>query len=324
MSDQDPRVRSSLAFFWSAFWKLPWNRRWALLKQLPALLRHSAPNSPAERCVFDKLEDYPAHYSRLAALVGCSEKMPPSGEVDFLLRILQRPAQYYGAIGVSDVQFLTAFIGILAPRRVIEIGTSTGFSAIIIAGALSRQHSNDAGAAFVDTVDFRRQCMIDETQPTGFEIPTLVPELARMIRLHVPHDSSFVRELVQPNELPIIFIDADHRHPRVLLDVLRVAPYVRNGGWIVLHDVELGTIGETLREAGKPTPWGTPYGAQWLFDRWPWRKIGGGNIGAVQVPDDRRALVPFALRLMSVPFEIEGKTATRTCAALYQSLGELA
>ena len=92
----------------------------------------------------------------------------------------------------------------------------------------------------------------------------------------------------------------------------------------MLHDVQLGTIGEKMRAAGKPTPLGAPYGAQWLFERWPFRKIAGGNIGAIQVPDDRSALIPFALRLMSVPFEIEGKTEARTCAAIYQSLGKLA
>ena len=235
----------------------------------------------------------------------------------------QQPTRYYGGIGINEVLFITAFAGILAPTRVVEIGTLTGYSAVVIAAALGRRHGKD-GAAVVETIDFRRQCFLDESRPTGFDIPELAPDLVPMIRLHVPHDSSFVAELVQPNELPMIFIDADHRHPRVLLDVLRVAPYVRDGGWIVLHDIQLGTIGEKMRAAGKPTPWGAPYGAQWLFERWPYRKIGGGNIGAIQVPDDRRALIPFALRLMSIPFEIEGKTEIRACAALYQSLGELA
>ena len=322
MSGSDRTARTPLGFFWKAFRNLPNNRRWKLLKQLLPLLRHEPPNSSAESCVFRALANYPTDYSRLGALLGRAGEAPPQDEVEFLRSMIDRPTQYYGAIGVSDFLFITAFAGILAPTRVIEIGTSTGFSAIILAAALQRRHGND-GPAMVDTIDFRRQCMIDEAQPTGFEIPQLVPELVPMIRLHVPHDSSFVGELAQPNELSIIFIDADHRHPRVLLDVLRVAPYVRKGGWIVLHDVQLGTLGANLRAAGKPTPRGTPYGAQWLFDRWPFRKISGGNIGAIQVPDDRRTLVPFSLRFMSVPSEIEGKAEARACGALYQSLGEL-
>jgi predicted O-methyltransferase YrrM len=323
MSGPNPKVRSPLTYFCRAFKHLPQDRRWKLFKQLWPLLRHEAPAPSAESCVFQTLAHYSSDYSRLAELLDQPGKTLPPGEVEFLRSMAQRPARYLGVIGTSDFLFLTAFVGILAPRRVIEIGTLTGFSAIIIAAALSRQHGND-GVAMVDTIDFRQQCLIDEAQPTGFEIPELAPDLAPMIRLHIPHDSSFVAELAQPDELPMIFVDADHRHPRVLLDVLRVAPYVQNGGWIVLHDVALGTIGEKMREEGKPTPWGAPYGAQWLFDRWPFRKIRGGNIGAIQVPNDRSELIPFALRLMSVPFEIEGKTELRTCAALYQSLGELA
>ena len=293
-----------------------------MIRQLPSLRQEIAASSE-EACAFQRLQNYSADYSRLAELLGHPGKTPPEGEIEFLRSMTQQPTRYYGGIGISEVLFITAFAGILAPTRVIEIGTLTGYSAVVIAAALSRRHGKD-GAAVVETIDFRRQCILDESRPTGFDIPELAPDLVPMIRLHVPHDSSFVAELVQPNELPMIFIDADHRHPRVLLDVLRVAPYLRDGGWIVLHDIQLGTIGEKMRAAGQPTPWGAPYGAQWLFERWPYRKIGGGNIGAIQVPDDRRALIPFALRLMSIPFEIEGKTEIRACTALYQSLGELA
>ncbi len=322
MSGSDRPARTPFALFWKAFRELPQNRRWKLLKQLLPLLRHEPPNSSAESCVFASLANYPLDYSRLAALLDQPGKTPPRDEVEFLRSMLNRPTHYYGAIGVSDFLFITAFAGILAPIRVIEIGTSTGFSAVILAAALRRRHGND-GLAKVDTIDLRQKCLIDENQLTGFEIPTLVPDLAQMIRLHVPHDSSLVAELAQPNELPMIFVDADHRHPRVLLDVLRVAPYVSNGGWIVLHDIRLGTIGEEMRAAGKPIPSRMPYGAQWLFDRWPFRKIEGGNVGAIQLPNDRKALIPFALRFMSVPFELEGKAETRACRALYQGLGEL-
>ncbi len=140
-------------------------------------------------------------------------------------------------------------------------------------------------------------------------------------------------ELAKREELEIVFIDANHCHPRPLLDLLRLAPYVRSGGWIVLHDIQLGTLGRKAIEAG-PTSGnqvffdavvkrGAPYGAEWLFDNWPFRKISGGNIGAVQLPDDKSALIPFAWRLMSVPFEVTGKAATRARRALYRSFGEL-
>jgi hypothetical protein len=132
-----------------------------------------------------------------------------------------------------------------------------------------------------------------------------------------------VRELAGRDELHFAFIDADHRHPRPLLDLARLTPYVRSGGWIVFHDIQWGTMGRKAVEAGQTLRWGASYGAEWLFDRWPFRKISGGNIGAIQLPDEKRALVPFALRLTRLQFEITGKDARRTPLALYQSLFEL-
>jgi hypothetical protein len=107
-----------------------------------------------------------------------------------------------------------------------------------------------------------------------------------------------------------------------LLDVLRLAPYLRGGGWIVLHDIELGTYGKELQEAGKSSE-GTPYGAEWLFERWPFRKIRSLHIGAIELPTPKAALIPFALDLMEQPFEVIGDNAKRTRRALYQSFTDL-
>jgi cephalosporin hydroxylase len=237
-----------------------------------------------------------------------------------------------GGIGSRDYFFLTALVSILAPRRVIEIGTLTGFSAAIIAAAIHRQHGvsatgaglpSDRGTITVETIDALSHCCIDETRPIGFEIPELIPDLVSAVRVHTGRRSDFVRELAARNEFGLAFIDADHRHPWPLLDLLRLAPYLEGGGWIVLHDIQLGTYGENEREAGRSLEGGTPYGAEWLFDRWPFRKIRSFHIGAVELPPRKDALIPFALDLMNEPFEVTGKSARRARRAIYQSFADL-
>jgi hypothetical protein len=52
-------------------------------------------------------------------------------------------------------------------------------------------------------------------------------------------------------------------------------------------------------------------------------KISGGNIGAVQLPHEKSALIPFALRMMSIQFETVEKYARATRRALYESLAQL-
>jgi predicted O-methyltransferase YrrM len=230
--------------------------------------------------------------------------------------------RYPGGIGSRDYFFLTALISILAPRRVIEIGTLTGFSTAIIAAAINRQHGNDLEVT-VDTIDSHTHCSIDETRRIGFEIPELIPALASTVRVHTGRESDLVRELAAPDEFGLAFIDADHRHPWPLLDVLRLAPYVKKGGWILLHDIQLGTYGKAERDAGNKIEGGTPYGAEWLFDRWPFGKIRSFHIGAIELPQGKHALIPFALNLMKEPFEITGRTAKRVRRALFESFADL-
>lgn len=230
--------------------------------------------------------------------------------------------RYPGGIGSRDYFFLTALVSILAPRRVVEVGTLTGFSAGIIAAAVHRQHGNNGGIA-VETIDVRSRCSIDESRPIGFEIPELIPDLAATVRVHTERKSDFVRELGTRDEFGLAFVDADHRHPWPLLDVLRLAPHVQARGWILLHDIQLGTYGREAEEASQILEGGTPYGAEWLFDRWPFRKIRSFHIGAIELPVDKTALVPFALSLMEEPFEVTGKAAKRVRRALYRSFADL-
>ena len=202
---------------------------------------------------------------RLAGMLGHAEQNSTIiRRLNFFETIGKRPLRYPGTIGPSDYLFLTAFVSILAPQRVVEIGTLTGFSAAIIAATLRRQ-SGEESAKRVDTIDVLEKCFIDDTRPTGFEIAESFPELASIIRLHVPHDSMVVSKLAEPDELEIVFIDANHQHPLPLLDLLRLAPYVRRGGWIVLHDIQLGTMGRKASDADSDIVLGSGGGSRVAF-----------------------------------------------------------
>lgn len=299
----------------------PGNRLKTFQLAYPSLSAPSPASSPGIWEV-NSLAAFQSSYGDLAAMLRHPGKAPPPSEMEFLRRIESRQIDYPGRIEMSHCLFLTAFVSILAPSRVVEIGTLGGFSAAIIAAALRWQHGGD-GAARVDTIDNCAKCLIDETRSTGFEITESFSDLAAMIRLHIPHDSSIVSELAERDELELVFIDADHRHPMPLLDLLRLAPYIKPGGWILLHDTQLGTIGLEASKKGQTFRWAAAYGAEWLFDYWPFRKISGGNIGAVQLPNDKSALIPFALRLMSIPFELEDRHERGARRAVHRTFKKL-
>ena len=285
----------------------------------PTLFRTSG-RFEAERCEFDSLEDYQTKYQRLAQLLDRAEKSPPPEELAFL-RSIQAYAGRAGTIHFGDCLFLTAFVSILAPSRAIEIGTLGGFSAAVIAAAIRWQRPEEK-KILVDTIDRNTHSLLEQDKPIGFLIREMFPAFTDAVRIHAPGESGIVREFARPDEIEFAFIDADHQHPRPLLDLVRLAPFLRPDAWVVLHDIRLGSHpGKGPRESFS---FGTPYGAEWLFENWPFRKISGGEIGAIQLPADKAAIVAPALRMMQLPFEVApGNESRRARRALHQSLVEL-
>jgi predicted O-methyltransferase YrrM len=304
----------------------PSGHRFQLLRKVSEAIRRKPPPGNARSLdigEFRNWEQFEIKYRQLAEELGHAGKTPAPGEVDFLHEMVALDdVRYPGGIGSRDYFFLTCLVSILAPRRVIEIGTLTGFSTAIIAAAIYRQHGDKSGIT-VDTIDSHTVCSIDQTRPIGFEIPDLIPDLVATVRVYAGYESDLVRAIAAPGEYGLAFIDADHRHPWPLLDALRLAPYLQSRAWIVLHDVQLGTYGKSERDAGHEPEAGTPYGAEWLFERWPFRKIRSFHIGAIELPARQDALISFALDLMEQPFEVTGETARRTRAALYRSFADL-
>ena len=228
-----------------------------------------------------------------------------------------------GAIGVGDLLFLHAFVTVLAPDRVVEIGTLSGFSAAVIADAVAQHQRPESEAVVVDTIDLSQRCLTDQTKPVGFEIPELVPRLSSRIPVHAGKDARYLEQIARAGELEVVFIDADHQHPRPTLDLVRVARFVRPGGWVVVHDIDLGSLGERMRAAGTPFDYGAPFGAQWLFEAWPFGKISGGNIGALRLPANVRDLVPFALAMLRIPSELGPLPTRRTLEAFFAAVVKL-
>jgi predicted O-methyltransferase YrrM len=320
-------LKPSLSHCFQLLRSAPRGRRFEVVRAVRQSLLREQPTGSARYFdigEFKSFEQFEIKYRQLAEELGHAGKIPAPGEMDFLHAMVDRDdVRYPGGIGSRDYFFLTALVSILAPRRVIEIGTLTGFSTAIIAAAIHRQHGNASDSIAVETIDSHTHCSIDETRPIGFEIPQLIPDLVSTVRVHTGRESDFVRELVGRDEFGLAFIDADHRHPWPLLDVLRLAPCIQSGGWILLHDIQLGTYGQGERDAGRKLEGGTPYGAEWLFERWPFRKIRSFHIGAIELPVRKGALIPFALELMGEPFEVAGKAAKRIRRALYESFADL-
>jgi predicted O-methyltransferase YrrM len=254
-------------------------------------------------CKIQSYQEYELGYRKLATTLGRVSSKPAPRELELLRLLIDRRTNPVGSLGFADCLFMTAFVSIIRPRRMIEIGTGSGFSSAVLACAIDPQGANSCKPC-VDTLDAHATYFGDRELPVGFEISRLTGEFPGSIRVHASRQSDYIRNLAAPNELEMAFIDANHQHPCPLLDLLRIVPYVRSAGWILLHDIRLGTLVEKSRKNGVPVAYEAVFGAEWLFEEWPWTKIDGGNIGAIQLPMERKAIWGPMRRLMKRPFEV--------------------
>src|SRR5437588_12846485 len=103
-------------------------------------------------CEIRSYQEYELGYRKLATTLGRISSKPARREVELLRLLIDRRANPVGSLGLADCLFMTAFVSIIRPRRMIEIGTGSGFSSTGLACAIDAQGAN-AGKPCVDTLD---------------------------------------------------------------------------------------------------------------------------------------------------------------------------
>ncbi|MDE6336399.1 MAG: O-methyltransferase [Muribaculaceae bacterium] len=114
-------------------------------------------------------------------------------------------------------RLLKMLTSMIAPKRVLELGTFSGYSALCIAEALSDDARLDTIEVDDELEDFIRENLT--SSPHGYKV-----------RLHIG-DASEIMKQWQDAEFDLIFIDADKRHYD---DYYAAAlPLLRPGGYII-------------------------------------------------------------------------------------------
>jgi len=126
-------------------------------------------------------------------------------------------------------------------------------------------------------------------------------ELLEHISFHAPATASTVREHHDPDSIEFAFIDALHKHPWPVLDLLAMLVCLRPGADVLLHDINLPQLVEGSKV----------FGAQLLYEGLDVEKEADGgapipNIGRIRIPDDKAELRDQLLALMDAhEWEVE-------------------
>lgn len=153
------------------------------------------------------LEDYiEAHITPLP---------PYLGEIDRLTNV--RYVNGRMCSGAIQGSLLRMFVAMIAPQRILEIGTFTGYSALCMAEALK-------GNATIDTIE------IDDELEDQILDNLKMSEAGKRVKLHIGN-ALRVMEKFSPEEFDLVFIDADKR---LYADYfLKALPLLRPGGYMI-------------------------------------------------------------------------------------------
>ncbi len=197
-----------------------------------------------------------------------------------------RPSWLVGNIGYHDARFLFTRAVEARPSVAVEIGTGSGFSTGVLCSALAYAHELGlVGSDFeVVTYDVSERFYHDPSRAVGDAAREQLPEaLSRHITFYSPATALHLGERFGDDEIEFLFIDANHGHPWPTLDLLAALSHLRPRAEVVLHDINLPSLGY----AGA--------GAKVLFDCLPVEKeVSTGdevpNTGSLRLPEDKEGL----------------------------------
>lgn len=219
-----------------------------------------------------------------------------SAPVDGLRAMYKPPAWATGYISGGDTEFLLELVTGVRPESVLELGVASGASSAALLFALDHLPPTANGRSLL-SCDVRPSCYFDNTRGTGSAVDEMYPGHQTRWTLNTDTDARRLSQSIAPATFDLLFIDANHSHPWPLLDLLHLVHVAKPGAWVALHDIQLPILNPSYQV----------YGPMWLFDAWPFDKEhgldGSRNIGAVQLPDDLRQLVPMARELFERSWE---------------------
>lgn len=142
---------------------------------------------------------------------------------------------------------LSASIRTNAPV-IVEIGSWMGQSSVILAKGI---RNNPKGKVYcIDPFDIEGSSITKEMKDQAYEVESQASNLLDVFLTNVKHAGVAERiEILRGysyqfvpfwnKPIDLLFIDADHSYDAVRRDFTDWSGFVRQGGWIVLHDVEL-------------------------------------------------------------------------------------
>jgi len=207
----------------------------------------------------------------------------------------KRPSWAVASISVLDAAHVVGLVKSIKPKKLVEIGVASGWGSVILMDTLRDMGVHDFEYVGID-ISFR--FFHDPAFATGQAVDELLPDLASHYQLIVDKSAGQVLHEIG-DSIDFGFIDAHHMHPWALLDFLSILPYMAEGSWVALHDLNLSRKAKYKHKNRGP---------KYLFEGWTGDKVHSIEnptmIGAIKIEDSTESDLECLLDILYTPWEI--------------------
>lgn len=156
-------------------------------------------------------------------------------EIYILNRILKKNSKYI-ELTLDEQKFFNGLLRKVKPKKVVEIGVSSGGSANLILNAIK-----DIEGAKLYSIDLSTKAYKFPSKEVGFAVKENFPELMNKWTLFKGGVTSEFIEKIGGN-IELAFIDTAHVTPGEKLDWLQVLPFLKEEAIVVFHDIFLNNF----------------------------------------------------------------------------------
>jgi glycosyltransferase involved in cell wall biosynthesis len=153
----------------------------------------------------------------------------------------------YSEMSASERNFIAGLVTTLRPKKMLEIGVSSGASSALLLGAgdsQTRLHSIDTAFKYYRD----RGLPFEQQREVGFLVRQKYAELTNRWSLYTGGTSASFMEQIGSG-IDFVLLDAAHGLPGELLDFLTVLPFVAKHCVFVVHDINIQLVIQTKSTA---------------------------------------------------------------------------
>lgn len=144
----------------------------------------------------------------------------------------------YSEMSEEERLFLVGIIRDIRPKKVLEVGVSSGASSVILLNAILPHDG------LLYSIDYLDKYYLDQTKKAGFVVDEY-PSLKSNWKLYTGGLSySFMNDI--GGGIDFCFLDTVHANPGELLDFLMILPFLSDDAMLVMHDTNLQTLSGPL------------------------------------------------------------------------------